>query len=118
MSGYEKIRPTEKDVKVSSLFASPFVIFSVIMAIIIFRDEEKIGLIKKLLTNKMFFFSLIAIIAFSVYNLEETGGGKELYRRKRATREAVLGFIIALMAYLDLKTAPFWVIFVVSYYYE
>jgi Na+/H+-dicarboxylate symporter len=118
MSGYEKIRSTEKDVKVSPMFMSPFIIFSIVMAIIIFRDEEKIGLVKKLLTNKMFFISLMAIIGFSVYNLKQTGGGKEMYRRKRATREAVLGFIIAIMAYLDLKAAPFWVIFVVSYYYE
>jgi hypothetical protein len=99
-------------------YSLPLVLFSTTMAIIIFRDEEKVSLVKKLLYDRMFFVSLMLIGIFSGYNLMLHGSGKEMIRRKRATREAILGFIIAIMAYLDLKAAPFWVIFVVSYYYE
>jgi hypothetical protein len=42
----------------------------------------------------------------------------ETNRRKRATREAILGLIIAILAYLDLKAAPFFIIWIVSYYLD
>ena len=42
----------------------------------------------------------------------------ETDRRKRATREAILGLIIAILAYLDLKLAHFFIIWIVSYYLD
>ena len=116
--GYKKNQSFIKKVTVTEKYLSPVIIFSLIMAIIIFRDEERSGRFKKLFIDKIFLTSLMCIGLFSTYNLMQNGDDKEIIRRKRATREAVLGFIIAIMAYLDLRSAPFWIIFVVSYYYE
>ncbi len=89
-----------------------------ITALIVFRDEEKKKLLIKLITNKLFMFSLVIIIAFSIYQLKQPSDDDETERRKRATREAILGFVIAVLAYLDLKAAPFFIIWIVSYYLD
>ena len=52
------------------------------------------------------------------YVKRETDDDEETDRRKRATREAILGLIIAVLAYLDLKAAPFFIIWIVSYYLD
>ena len=61
---------------------------------------------------------MVGIIIFSVYQLKQTGEDSETDRRKRATREAILGLIVAILAYLDLKAAPFFIIWIVSYYLD
>ena len=43
---------------------------------------------------------------------------EETLRRKRATREGILGMVVAVLAYLDLKAAPFFIIWIVSYYMD
>jgi uncharacterized membrane protein len=73
-------------------------------------------LVITLFSDKTFLLSFIGIIIFSIYNLNQSSEDEETVRRKNATREAILGFIIAIMAYLDLKAAPFWIIWFVSYY--
>jgi hypothetical protein len=62
--------------------------------------------------------TLLGIIAFSTWQLNSKDDDEETDRRKRATREAILGLTIALLAYLDLKAAPFFIIWIVSYYLD
>ena len=83
-----------------------------------FSDEEKSRLLKQLLTNRVFLMTMIGIIIFSVYQLSQQNDDSETDRRKRATREAILGVTIAILAYLDLKAAPFFIIWIVSYYLD
>lgn len=97
----------------------PLVGFVAMTAIIIFRDEEKRTLLMSLLRNKQFMITLLGIIAFSTWQLNaKDDDNPETDRRKRATREAILGLIIAILAYLDLKAAPFFIIWIVSYYLD
>lgn len=97
----------------------PLVGFVAMTAIIIFRDEEKRTLLISLLRNKQFMITLLGIIAFSTWQLNaKDEDDPETDRRKRATREAILGLIIAILAYLDLKAAPFFIIWIVSYYLD
>tara|TARA_B100000925_G_scaffold290015_1_gene274214 strand:- start:1 stop:372 length:372 start_codon:yes stop_codon:yes gene_type:complete len=97
----------------------PLVGFVAMTAIIIFRDEEKRTLLMSLLRNKQFMITLLGIIAFSTWQLNaKDEDDPETDRRKRATREAILGLIIAILAYLDLKAAPFFIIWIVSYYLD
>jgi len=96
----------------------PLVTFVGITGLIVFRDEERKSLLIKLLTNKLFLVSLTGIIVFCVYQLNQVDDDDETNRRKRATREAILGLIIAILAYLDLKAAPFFIIWIVSYYLD
>ena len=96
----------------------PLVTFVGITGLIVFRDEERKSRLIKLLTNKLFLVSLTGIIVFCVYQLNQVDDDDETNRRKRATREAILGLIIAILAYLDLKAAPFFIIWIVSYYLD
>ena len=96
-------------------FVSDISFISVLLAGIIFIDEEKKGRVGKLFYNKGFIVSTIIVIFFSVFvlNIEKNEKNEKL---KRATKQAFVGFIIALMAYLELVVAPFFIILITSYY--
>jgi len=96
----------------------PLSAFLAVTGVIVFRSEERKKLLIKLLTNKVFMVTLALIIAFSTWQLNSKDDDEETERRKRATREAILGLIIAVLAYLDLKAAPFFIIWIVSYYLD
>ena len=93
--------------------------FIVITAFMIIKDKERFGRFFTLLKNKQFMITLLGIITFSVWQLNANeDDDPETDRRKRATREAILGLIIAILAYLGLKLAPFFIIWIVSYYLD
>ena len=93
--------------------------FIVITAFMIIKDKERFGRFFTLLKNKQFMITLLGIITFSIWQLNANDDDDpETDRRKRATREAILGLIIAILAYLDLKLAPFFIIWIVSYYLD
>jgi len=96
----------------------PLSAFLAVTGVIVFRSEERKKLLITLLTNKVFMVTLALIIAFSTWQLNSKDDDEETDRRKRATREAILGLIIAVLAYLDLKAAPFFIIWIVSYYLD
>lgn len=97
----------------------PLIGFIVVTAFMIMKDKERFGKFFTLLKNKQFMITLLGIITFSVWQLNANDDDDpETDRRKRATREAILGLIIAILAYLDLKLAPFFIIWIVSYYLD
>lgn len=97
----------------------PLLGFITITALMIIKDKERFGKFFTLLKNKQFMITLLGIITFSTWQLNANDDDDpETDRRKRATREAILGLIIAILAYLDLKLAPFFIIWIVSYYLD
>ena len=97
----------------------PLIGFIVVTAFMIMKDKERFVKFFTLLKNKQFMITLLGIITFSVWQLNANDDDNpETDRRKRATREAILGLIIAILAYLDLKLAPFFIIWIVSYYLD
>jgi len=97
----------------------PLIGFIIVTAFMIIKDKERFGKFFTLLKNKQFMITLLGIITFSVWQLNANDDDDpETDRRKRATREAILGLIIAVLAYLDLKLAPFFIIWIVSYYLD
>ena len=97
----------------------PLLGFIVVTALMIIKDKERFGKFFTLLKNKQFMITLLGIITFSAWQLNANDDDNpETDRRKRATREAILGLIIAILAYLDLKAAPFFIIWIVSYYLD
>ena len=90
--------------------------FTLIMSVYIFFKKRKRGKFLDLFENKIFLFLLVTICIFSFITLNQKGEDKETLRRKRATKNGLLGFLIALMSYLDLRAAQFWIIWVISYY--
>ena len=68
-----------------------------------------------------FFFFLIYEFSTSVWLtwfINSIKSSEEIAKLHSATKQGLLGFIIAILAYLDLKAAPFFIIWVVSYYLD
>ena len=97
-------------------FIMAMVAFSLIIALYIYFKKRKRGKFLKLFENKIFLILLGTIGIFSFATLNKQGNDEETMRRKRATKNGLLGFLIALMSYLDLRAAQFWIIWVISYY--
>ena len=94
-------------------------IFVAITAFILAYDPEKRKLVKKLLTNYRFLTMFVAILGFSGYTLfYMKGDDEEAERIRDATKSGLIAFIIALLAYLDLKAAPFFIVWLTSYYLQ
>ena len=102
-----------------SEFVISMSIFVAITAFILAYDPEKRKLVKKLITNYRFLTMFIAILGFSGYTLFYMKGDDEESERIRdATKSGLIAFIIALLAYLDLKASPFFIVWLTSYYLE
>lgn len=82
----------------------------------IISDVEKREKVLKLITSKSWGINLLLIIVFAYYGLTNKEGTKDSEKYKDAIKTGILGVIIAILAYLDLTIAPFWIIFVSSYY--
>ena len=94
-------------------------IFVAVTGLILAFDPEKNKLLRKLITNYRFLAMFIAILAFSGYTLFYMNGDDEESDRIRdATKSGLIAFIIALLAYLDLKAAPFFIVWLTSYYLQ
>lgn len=80
-------------------------------------NKNRRELFSKLIYNQAFLIMLSIIIAVSIYTLKIIkGDDKKTKRIKNATRQGIIAFIIALASYLDLKAAPFFIIWTTSYY--
>ena len=102
-----------------SEFVISMSIFVAITAFILAYDPEKRKLVKKLLTNYRFLTMFVAILGFSGYTLfYMKGDDEEAERIRDATKSGLIAFIIALLAYLDLKAAPFFIVWLTSYYLQ
>jgi hypothetical protein len=102
-----------------SEFVISMSIFVAITSMILAFDPEKRKLVLNLVTNYRFLAMLIAIFSFSGYTLFYMGGEDEESERIRdATKSGLIAFIIALLAYLDLKAAPFFIVWLTSYYLQ
>lgn len=100
-------------------FLSPAALgVALVTSITIFANKEKREKVIDLVTNKSFIINLIFIIGFVYYGLSiKNDGTEETKKLKSAIRTAILGMIIAFMAFVDLTLAPFWILFTASYYF-
>tara|TARA_Y100000590_G_C15054249_1_gene763892 strand:- start:68 stop:382 length:315 start_codon:yes stop_codon:yes gene_type:complete len=94
------------------------IILSILFLVItiIFTFKKRYKLLVSLMEKKIFIISIIIISVFSFYTLNLDNKSEEVAKLQHAVKQALLGLIIALMAHLDLVIAPFWAIFLASYY--
>jgi hypothetical protein len=95
---------------------SSFSIVILVTCIIIFNDTHKTKRVFELIKNPMFSTNMLIVLLFSFYMLTTDDNTNEGERRKTATKQALLGLLIALLAYIEMKIAPFWLIWCASYY--
>lgn len=104
-------------------FILAFAIFiSITMMIVIFRKEHYEAAYK-IFTNKFFLVNVGIIIIFSSVillqpEIDDSQTETELQRLKLSVKHGLIAALIALFAALDLKLAPFWLIFITSYYLD
>jgi len=102
-----------------SEFVISMSVFVAITTMILAFDPEKRKLVKSLVTNYRFLTMFLAILGFSGYTLfYMKGDDEESDRIRDATKSGLIAFIIALLAYLDLKAAPFFIVWLTSYYLQ
>ena len=97
-----------------SLLSFGAVIFFTTMLII--KDKNKTKKVLDLFRNPLFSINILIVLAFSYYMLNSDEDTEEIKRKKEATKQALLGLLIALMAHVEMKIAPFWLIFCASYF--
>lgn len=95
-------------------FIFAIIIFAGIVFYTLFNNEEKLEKIRNLFNNKTFLISLIFIVAWCFYWLKINTVNVSRY--KKATKQAIIGLIIALFAYLDLTIAPFWFVWLSAFF--
>lgn len=113
-----KEKKAEKTINYSHPFTISMAIFTGITAIILMYNEEKRAKLMELARSRAFLAALVMIISFSIWTLNMSGDTEEVEKIKRATKQALLGLVIAILAFLDLKAAPFFIIWMVSYYLD
>ena len=92
-------------------------IFSIITILRIVSDKETFKMLKELVSSKFFLISMIMVIGFSVYSLSlKSENDEKIENLQLAVKHAILALLIAILAKIDLVIAPFWLIFMASYY--
>ena len=91
--------------------------FSLIISIFftiraIFLDPEKVQKIKNLFSNKGWLKQFFIIILFVII-VTKTSKDEKIVE---STKKGFFAFLIALLASIDLTIAPFWFVFIFSYY--
>lgn len=99
---------------------APFVIITIF--VVIFRKEHYESA-HKIFTNKFFLFNAAIIMIFSTVillqpDVDDDQTGTESQRLKMSVKHGLIAAMIAIFAALDLKLAPFWLIFLTSYYLD
>ena len=93
--------------------------FTLLSLVTIFNKKETTYKLYNLLSNHNFLISLVISILLLVYITKiPIKDKKNKNKIKKVTNSAIIAFIIALLAYLDLTIAPFWVIWIASYYLD
>lgn len=100
----------------------PFALISIFLLTLraIYQSKVAINAIKELIGNKKWLVNFSMIIAFSIYIIYNTHNdtSPESIKVKDSLKKAILAFLIAIFAKLDLTIAPFWLVFVLAYYLE
>ena len=90
-------------------------IFFILMIRKILTGDSFVRL-KKLIKQPVWMFNFLIMCGFILYITQLSDNDKEHDKLKEATKKAVLAFVIAMLATLELTIAPFWVVFMAAYY--
>tara|TARA_B110000971_G_scaffold220183_1_gene263069 strand:- start:247 stop:594 length:348 start_codon:yes stop_codon:yes gene_type:complete len=93
-------------------------LFLILTIINILTSKETFKKSKELFTSTFFIVSITIVSIFSAYilKLKVSKEGDEVDKLQLAAKHGILGILIAMLAKIDLVIAPFWLIFIASYY--
>lgn len=107
---------SEKKENISLGFLLSAGLFSILTILRIVSDKETFKIVKELIGSKFFLISMLMVIVFTVYSLSLKNENDEIDNLQLAVKHGILGLLIAILAKIDLVIAPFWLIFLTSYY--
>jgi len=107
-------RMKEAEQKIGFDIAS--IIFAIITIGFIVTHKERRNKVISYMKNPIFVVHFIVITVFSIMTLSLDAKNKEIERRQESVKHALAALIIAIMAALDMKLGPFWLVFIISYY--
>ena len=85
----------------------------------IFTDSRRTKKIKEMIHDRRFVINLIPIILFSILILKFYPKNYKDYEKiTHATKQAIIALIIAVCAAVDLRLAPFYFVWITSYYFD
>ena len=96
-------------------FLFSIIFFCIIITFSLIKQKKKVERLFELINNKHLWISIFLIIVWCVYWLF-ISKNKNVIRYKNATKQAILGIIIAIFAYLDLIIAPFWFVWITAFF--
>lgn len=111
-----------KKLKVTG-FKIAILIYVGFLLLYLYRSNKIIN-IYNLLQDKKYIINLLIIIFFTIYILKLNAIGLlhndkcVLKKMKDAVKKAIFGFIIAMLAYLDITISAYWIIFIFAFYSE
>ena len=86
---------------------------------IFYHSSEKRRKLMILLKNKFFVLSVLVALSFSIYTFYFIPkDNDDSVKIKKATKQAIIGFLIGMFHHLDFNVGPFWFIWLVSYYLD
>ena len=103
----------------------------IVFSILIFTLYRKRCHLQKLYSDKLWFINIFIIILFSLYifnkdwlytklnvkmndtNMKEIRDKNVVKTQKQAIKKAIFALLIAILAYMDLTIAPFWLVYFV-----
>jgi uncharacterized protein YqgC (DUF456 family) len=97
-------------------FSRSIIIYSIILSVSLLSHKSVREKIFQLFSMRSFQINLAIIIPFVIYILNKTQTDKETSNMKKATIQALIGFIISVFGYLDIIGAPFFLIWITSYF--
>ena len=92
------------------------IIFAIITIGFIVTHKERRNKVISYMKNPIFVVHFIVITVFSIMTLSLDAKNDEIKRRQESVKHALAALIIAIMAALDMKLGPFWLVFIISYY--
>ena len=105
-----------KSIEESSLYWA-FGSLTFFTLILIFKADDKRKKFLHMFKEKIFLLSAFISLIFSGY-IFSLPHSPEVNRLKKATEQGLVAFFIAIFAYLDLRVTPFWLIWLISYYFR
>ena len=99
-------------------FTGSIIVYFIATMFIIYKNKEKRDIFLKLVNDKNFVLGLGFVVSFILYTLNLADDDEETEKVKKATRAGLIALLIAIMAALDLKLAPFWLVWLTSYYLD
>ena len=87
-------------------------LFTIITLLLIYLSKRSQKKAAKLLGNKFFIGGLVGIIIWSYVTLNLPGKALESMKIKKATKAAIIAFLITILSELKLTIAPFWLVWI------